>query len=68
MKIKKKTIELDVNECVNVDIDQEGRVAGLEELFSEESKVLRNTPVYEDELFFTFDGSGNSLNLSTVRR
>ncbi|MBK4210683.1 DUF2283 domain-containing protein [Bacillus pumilus] len=44
MKIK-KTIELDVN----VDIDQEGRVAGLE-LFSEESKVLRNVPVYEDEL------------------
>lgn len=47
MKIK-ETIELDVNECVNVDIDQEGRVAGLE-LFAEESKVLRNVPVYEDE-------------------
>ncbi len=48
MKIK-ETIELDVNECVNVDIDQEGRVAGLE-LFAEESEVLRNVPVYEDEL------------------
>ncbi|MFE5473513.1 DUF2283 domain-containing protein [Bacillus safensis] len=48
MKIK-ETIELDVNECVNVDIDQEGRVAGLE-LFAEESKVLRNVPVYVDEL------------------
>ncbi|TDU10774.1 MULTISPECIES: DUF2283 domain-containing protein [Bacillus] len=48
MKIK-ETIELDVNECVNVDIDQEGRVAGLE-LFAEESKVLRNVPVYEDDL------------------
>ncbi len=48
MKIK-ETIELDVNECVNVDIDKEGRVAGLE-LFAEESKVLRNVPVYEDEL------------------
>ncbi|MFJ5672397.1 DUF2283 domain-containing protein [Bacillus safensis] len=45
----KETIELDVNECVNVDIDQEGRVAGLE-LFAEESEVLRNTPVYEDDL------------------
>jgi len=48
MKIK-ETIELDVNECVNVDIDKDGRVAGLE-LFAEESKVLRNVPVYEDEL------------------
>ncbi|WP_234900661.1 DUF2283 domain-containing protein [Bacillus altitudinis] len=43
----KETIELDVNECVNVDIDKEGRVAGLE-LFAEEAKVLKHTPVYED--------------------
>ncbi|MCM2990292.1 DUF2283 domain-containing protein [Bacillus safensis] len=48
LKIK-ETIELDVNECVNADIDKEGRVAGLE-LFAEESKVLRNVPVYEDDL------------------
>ncbi|PCK22798.1 hypothetical protein CEY02_03085 [Bacillus pumilus] len=44
----KETIELDVNECINVDIDQENRVAGLE-LFAEEAEVLRHTPVYEDE-------------------
>lgn len=49
----KETIELDVNECVNVDIDKEGRVAGLE-LFAEEAKVLKHTPVYEDELSLRF--------------
>ncbi|MEK5326832.1 DUF2283 domain-containing protein [Bacillus sp. FSL W8-0006] len=49
----KETIELDVNECVNVDIDKEGRVAGLE-LFAEEAKVLKLTPVYEDELSLRF--------------
>ncbi|MGD6983440.1 DUF2283 domain-containing protein [Bacillus altitudinis] len=49
----KKTIELDVNECVNVDIDKEGRVAGLE-LFAEEAEVLKHTPVYEDELSLRF--------------
>ncbi|KUF25331.1 DUF2283 domain-containing protein [Bacillus sp. G1(2015b)] len=48
LKIK-ETIELDVNECINVDIDKEDRVAGLE-LFAEESEVLRNAPVYEDHL------------------
>ncbi|UXC33150.1 DUF2283 domain-containing protein [Bacillus safensis] len=48
LKIK-ETIELDVNECINVDIDKEGRVAGLE-LFAEESEVLRNAPVYENNL------------------
>lgn len=49
----KETIELDVNECVIVDIDKEGRVAGLE-LFAEEAKVLKHTPVYEDELSLRF--------------
>ncbi|WJE31051.1 DUF2283 domain-containing protein [Bacillus altitudinis] len=49
----KETIELDVNECVNVDIDKEGRVAGLE-LFAEEAKVLKHTPVYEDDLSLRF--------------
>lgn len=49
----KETIELDVNECVNVDIDKEGRVAGLE-LFAEEAEVLKHTPVYEDELSLRF--------------
>ncbi|MCM3037538.1 DUF2283 domain-containing protein [Bacillus pumilus] len=49
----KETIELDVNECVNVDIDKEGRVAGLE-LFAEETKVLKHAPAYEDELSLRF--------------
>ncbi len=49
----KETIELDVNECVNADIDKEGRVAGLE-LFAEEAEVLKHAPVYEDELSLRF--------------
>lgn len=53
LKIK-ETIELDVNECINVDIDKEDRVAGLE-LFAEESDVLRNAPVYEDHLSLRLD-------------
>ncbi|MGG1698042.1 hypothetical protein [Bacillus zhangzhouensis] len=46
-------IELDVNECINVNIDQEDRVAGLE-LFAEEAEVLRHTPVHEDEYSLRF--------------
>ncbi|MGM0727650.1 MULTISPECIES: DUF2283 domain-containing protein [unclassified Bacillus (in: firmicutes)] len=49
----KETIEFDVNECVNADIDKEGRVAGLE-LFAEEAEVLKHAPVYEDELSLRF--------------
>ncbi|PRR88560.1 MULTISPECIES: DUF2283 domain-containing protein [unclassified Bacillus (in: firmicutes)] len=49
----KETIELDVNECVNADIDKQGRVAGLE-LFAEEAEVLKHAPVYEDELSLRF--------------
>ncbi|APJ10034.1 DUF2283 domain-containing protein [Bacillus safensis] len=69
----KETIELDVNECVNVDIDKEGRVAGLE-LFAEESKILRNVPVDEDdlslrltnqEILSTYQLSGIEFHFST---
>lgn len=49
----KETIELDVNECINVDIDHEDRVDGLE-LFAEEAKVLRHTPVHEDAYSLRF--------------
>ncbi|MCM3139823.1 DUF2283 domain-containing protein [Bacillus safensis] len=72
LKIK-ETIELDVNECINVDIDKEDRVAGLE-LFAEESEVLRNTPVYEDklslrltdqEVLSTYQWSGIEFHFST---
>ncbi|MGX9292359.1 DUF2283 domain-containing protein [Bacillus sp. A015] len=48
-----ETIELDINECVNVDIDQKDRVAGLE-LFAEEAEVLRHAPVHEDEYSLRF--------------
>ncbi|MDR0126010.1 MULTISPECIES: hypothetical protein [Bacillus] len=60
-------IELDVNECINVDIDQEDRVAGLE-LFAEEAEVLRHTPVHEDEysLRFTDQDVLSTYHLSGV--
>ena len=69
----KETIELDVNECINADIDPKGRVAGLE-LFAEESEVLRNTPIYEDklslrltdqEILSTYHWSGIKFHFST---
>ncbi|OLP64695.1 hypothetical protein BACPU_22850 [Bacillus pumilus] len=42
-----ETIELDTNECINVDIDHDYRIVGLE-LFAEEADVLRHTPVQDD--------------------